>query len=127
MSRNAVDSVAGQYGRPGLSERIMSAVRGAFPEGASSEDLGDFDHFHPGGRAATEALAAAADPVHGSTVLDLGAGLGGPARWLATHFGCGVTCLDITPEYCEAAEALTEFTSLALLVDVRQGDAGDGR
>jgi ubiquinone/menaquinone biosynthesis C-methylase UbiE len=123
MSKKAVESVAGQYGRPGLAARIMSAVRQAFPEGASSDDLGDFDHFHPGGRAATEALAAAANPAYGSTVLDLGAGLGGPARWLTAHCGCRVTCLDITPEYCEAAEALTAFTGLASLVEVRQGDA----
>jgi SAM-dependent methyltransferase len=101
----------------------MSAVRKAFPAGASSDELGDFDHFHPGGRAATEALAAAADPAYGSTVLDVGAGLGGPGRWLAAHFECHVTCLDVTPEYCEAAEALTKFTGLATLVAVRQGDA----
>lgn len=123
MSEKTAESVAGQYGQPGLAERIMSAVRKAYPEGASSDDLGDFDHFHPGGRAATEALAAAADPVPGSTVLDVGAGLGGPGRWLATHFDCHVICLDITPEYCEAAEALTKFTDLASQVEVRQGDA----
>jgi ubiquinone/menaquinone biosynthesis C-methylase UbiE len=123
MSEKTVGSVAGQYGQRGLGERIMSAVRQAFPKGASSDDLGDFDHFHPGGRAATEALAAAADLARGSTVLDVGAGLGGPGRWLATHVDCRVTCLDITPEYCEAAEALTKFTGLESLVQVRQGDA----
>jgi ubiquinone/menaquinone biosynthesis C-methylase UbiE len=101
----------------------MSAVRHAFPDGAKSDDLGDFDHFHPGGRAATEALAAAAEPTPERVVLDLGAGLGGPARWLASHVGCHVVCVDITPEYCEAAEALTEFTGLTSLVEVRQGDA----
>lgn len=123
MSNGTVESVAEQYGRPGLAERIMSATRLAFPEGAASDDLGDFDHFHPGGRAATEALAAAANPRRGSIVLDVGAGLGGAARWLATHFDCHVMCLDLTPEYCEAAEALTKFTGLASLVEVRQGDA----
>jgi ubiquinone/menaquinone biosynthesis C-methylase UbiE len=110
-------------GRPCLVERIMSATRLAFPEGANSDDLGDFDQFHPGGRAATEALAAAANPTQGSIVLDVGAGLGGAARWLAAHFECHVTCLDLTSEYCEAAEALTKFTGLASLVKVRQGDA----
>lgn len=123
MSEKMVGSVAEQYGQRGLAERIMSAVRQAFPEGASSDDFGDFDHFHPGGRPATEALAAAAGPVPGSNVLDVGAGLGGPGRWLATHYDCHVTCLDITPEYCEAAEALTKFTDLTSQVEVRQGDA----
>ncbi len=123
MSKDRVQSVAGQYGRHGLAERIMTATRLAFPDGAASDDLGDFDQFHPGGRAATEALAAAADPKRGSIVLDVGAGLGGAARWLATHLDCHVTCLDLTPEYCEAAEALTDFTGLALLVEVHQGDA----
>lgn len=101
----------------------MSAVHKAFPDGATSDDLGDFDQFHPGGRASTEALAALADPIPGSSVLDLGAGLGGAARWLATHFDCRVTCLDLTPEYCEAAEALTKFTGLKSMVEIRQGDA----
>ena len=118
-----VESVAAQYGQPGLAERVMSAVRQAFPNGATADDLGDFDHFHPGGRAATEALARAANPDAESVVLDLGAGLGGPARWLATHVGCHVICLDVTPEYCKAAAALTKFTGLTSLVSVRQGDA----
>lgn len=115
--------MAGQYGRPGLAERIIRATRQAFPHGAVAADLGDFDHFHPGGRAATEALAAAANPARGSLVLDVGAGLGGAARWLAAHFDCQVTCLDLTPEYCEAADALTEFAGLTSLVKVLQGDA----
>jgi|ERR1700682_12649 len=123
MSEKTVGSVAEQYGQRGLAERIMSAVRQAFPEGASSDEFGDFDHYHAGGRAATEALAAAADPARGCIVLDVGAGLGGPGRWLATHYDCQVTCLDITPEYCEASEALTQFTGLASLVKVQQGDA----
>ena len=123
MSKEKVESVARQYGRPGLAERIVTAARLAFPKGAVSDDFGDFDHFHPGGRAATEALATAAGPIRGSLVLDVGAGLGGAARWLAAHFGCHVTCLDLTPEYCEAAEALTNFTGLASLVNVRRGDA----
>lgn len=101
----------------------MNATRQAFPEGATSDDLGDFDHFHPGGRAATEALAAAANAQRGNQVLDVGAGLGGAARWLAAHVDCHVTCLDLTPEYCQAAEALTKFTGLTSLVEVRQGDA----
>lgn len=123
MKNDTVQSVARQYGRPGLAERIMNATRLAFPDGAGSDDLGDFDHFHPGGRAATEALAAAVDPRRGSIVLDVGAGLGGAARWLVAHLDCHVTCLDLTPEYCEAAEALTNFTGLAPLIEVRQGDA----
>jgi ubiquinone/menaquinone biosynthesis C-methylase UbiE len=123
MNEKMDEAVAAQYGHAGLAERVMSAVRQAFPDGATSDDLGDFDQYHPGGRAATEALAAAAEPTSESVVLDLGAGLGGPARWLASHIGCHVVCVDITPEYCEAAEALTEFTGLASLVEVRQGDA----
>src|SRR3989442_6509172 len=110
MSKEKVESVARQYGRPGLAKRIMTAARIAFPKGAVSDDFGDFDHVHPGGRAATEALATAAAPIRGSLVLDVGAGLGGAACLLAPHFGCHVTCPYLTSGYREAAEAMTRLT-----------------
>jgi SAM-dependent methyltransferase len=56
-------------------------------------------------------------------VLDLGCGIGGPSRYLAKTFGCHVTGLDLTPEFCRVAAMLAERTGLADYVDYRQGDA----
>jgi SAM-dependent methyltransferase len=66
-----------------------------------------------------EALGLTAD----SHVLDLGSGLGGPARTLAELTGCAVTGIDLTPEFCEVATALSEWTGLAGRTRFRVGDA----
>jgi SAM-dependent methyltransferase len=59
----------------------------------------------------------------GTRVLDVGAGLGGPARLLAHRRGCRVTCVDLTPEFCAAARLLTAMTGLSERVDVVEADA----
>jgi ubiquinone/menaquinone biosynthesis C-methylase UbiE len=58
-------------------------------------------------------------------VLDLGAGLGGPARLLASRYGCRVTAVELTEEYCEVARLLDKLTGMEDLVGVRRGDALD--
>ena len=86
-------------------------------------DLAPVDEFHIRGRAATleivEALGLTAD----SHVLDLGSGLGGPARTLAEVTGCTVTGVDLTPEFCEVATALSEWTGLSDRTRFQVGDA----
>ena len=131
-SENNDSEVIKQYGRAGLAGRIVSAVRTALPEEVTADDLAALDHFHSGGLASTEKLASVSGIRRKTRVLDVGAGIGGPARWLASHFGCHVTCLDLTPEYCRAAEELTQLTGLGKLVEIRRGDAlampfGDGQ
>jgi SAM-dependent methyltransferase len=58
-------------------------------------------------------------------VLDVGGGLGGAARVLAREFGCPVTVLDLTTEYCRVGEQLTAWTGLADRVTFRHGNALD--
>ncbi len=87
------------------------------------EDLAPLEEFHIGGRRASTELAEMAAWAPGCRVLDVGAGLGGPARLLAARFGCLVTALDVTEEYCRAAEMLTKATGLTDRVTVRQGSA----
>ena len=57
--------------------------------------------------------------------LSVGCGIGGPARTLAAEFGCRVTGLDLTEEYCRAAEMLTTLVGLGEEVTARQGSALD--
>ena len=86
-------------------------------------DLVPVDEFHIRGRAASleiiEALGVTAD----AHVLDLGSGLGGPARTLAELTGCRVTGVDLTAEFCEVATALSEWTGLSLRTRFQVGDA----
>ncbi len=97
------------YGQPGLLEALDAALaRCAGGADAAAGALARADEFHPGGRAATEELARLAGLGAGARVLDLGCGIGGPARWLrrATGPGGAVTAVDAVAEYCRAARAL---------------------
>ena len=58
-------------------------------------------------------------------MLDIGCGIGGPARWIAARTGCRVTGIDLTPEFVEAAGALNQATAMAGQVRCLQGSALD--
>ncbi|MBW2560940.1 MAG: class I SAM-dependent methyltransferase, partial [Deltaproteobacteria bacterium] len=85
-------------------------------------DTASFDEFHIRGREATRELAKLAEVHKGMTVLDLGCGVGGPARTLAVEFGCRVWGIDLLDEYCRCAALLTERVGLAEMVTFRQAD-----
>lgn len=115
------------YGRGDLVNTILDALRaaGKDPNYLTTEDLASVDQFHTRGRRATLDLARLAGVSPGTRVLDVGGGLGGPARTLANEFGCTVEVLDITEEFCRAGEALTARTGLDRLVSFRHGSALD--
>lgn len=116
-----------QYGQPGLSARILSTLRAAGKDvdALTLDDLAPFDQLHAGGREATRALARKAELRPGMRVLDIGSGIGGPARTLAAEFGCQVVGLDLTATFCEAAELLSRKVGLADRVSFKQGNALD--
>jgi SAM-dependent methyltransferase len=86
-------------------------------------ELAPVDQFHTAGREATIELARRASLPAGATVLDVGGGIGGPARTLASDFGCAVTVLDLTEAFCRAGEVLTDLTGLSALVNFCHGVA----
>jgi len=96
---------------------------GRDPGQISTTDLATFDEFHIRGRNATLELAQQMKLKPGDHVLDIGSGLGGPARTLAENFDCHVTGIDITPEFCRAARIFSEWVKLDDRVDFQQGDA----
>ena len=81
------------------------------------------DHFHSGGKAATVRLARLFGARPGLRVLDVGGGLGGPARTLAVEYGCDVTVVDLTESYVHAARVLTARLGLGERVRHEVGDA----
>jgi ubiquinone/menaquinone biosynthesis C-methylase UbiE len=91
--------------------------------GLRPEDLFDFDQDHYGGLAAVEALARRAAIATGSRVLDVCAGLGGPARVLARRQGCRVVALELNHRRAAGAARLTACVGLSGLVRVVRGDA----
>ncbi len=116
-------SVARHYGRRSLLDDVEVALERAGLHGRrlTPADLAPLDHFHSGGVAATRALAQWISPA--SRVIDVGGGIGGAARLLATEFDCRVSVVDLTPEYCEVGARLTERCGLPDRVSFHVGDA----
>ena len=123
-----MNAVAQFYAGPGdLVAAISSALEAAGIDRTALRppDLAPVDEFHIRGRAATVEIAHELGLTADSTVLDLGSGLGGPARTLAEITGCTVTGVDLTPEFCEAASALSEWTGMSDRTRFQVGDATD--
>ena len=99
------------------------ARRGKDLSALTPEDLFDLDQDHYGGLAAVEALARLGGVGPDSRVLDLCCGLGGPARFLASRFGCRVTGVDLTHSRCASAARLTRLVGLRARVSFVGGDA----
>lgn len=115
------------YDRHPISEQqVLAAVarrRGARPGRLTTEDLFAFDQDHYGGLEAVATLARRAAVGAASRVLDVCAGLAGPARFLAWAIGCRVTAIELNPARAAGAARLTRLVALADLVRVVRGDA----
>lgn len=119
------ENVRAHYDRKGLGASILEALEKAGKDvhALTVGDLAPIEEFHIGGRKATMELARLAELSEGTQVVDVGCGIGGPARALAHYFGCEVVGVDLTEAFCDAATLLTERTGLSRRVTIRQGNA----
>ena len=119
------DVTAHYAGSGALIDGIRAALTGAGVtlEGVPTTALAPVDEFHIRGRAATLEIAEALQVHADSHVLDMGSGLGGPARTLAEVVGCRVTGVDLTPEFCDVAVELSQWTGLSDRTQFEVGDA----
>lgn len=116
------------YSARDIESRILAALRaaGMDPDGRlSPEELGALDHFHTGGLRASRELMALSRIGSGDRVLDIGAGLAGPARMLAHALGCRVDCIDLSPDFCAGAALLNRLTGLEERIAIHRGSALD--
>ena len=123
-----IDQVATHYsGSGGLAEKIAESLRSAGKNlnELKTADLVTVDEFHIRGRKATLELAEQMLLSKDTHVLDIGSGLGGPARTLAEEYGCHVTGLDLTQAFCDAAKVMSDWVNLGERVAFQQGDATD--
>lgn len=119
------NSIIEHYGTSDLVAQVEDALRQAgWGDGPSAWDaLAPLDQFHVGGIAATTALAARLGIKPGSSLLDIGCGLGGPSRHLASVHGCSVTGIDLSRPFIDLAIMLTEQARLSHRVRHVAGDA----
>lgn len=122
---DVLDGVRAHYRATGLTERLKTALAAFGPEDQrlTPQQLGALDQFHTRGLAATDELAKLAGITADTFVLDVGSGVGGPARYLAENFGCRVVGIDLSEPFVDAARYLTERTGQAAQVSFQAGSA----
>ncbi len=89
----------------------------------SLDDMSVIDEFHIGGRQASEGFLSQLQLKEQSLVLDVGCGLGGPARFVADRFGCSVSGIDLTAEYVDTGNVISNWVGLDKKVILQQGSA----
>jgi SAM-dependent methyltransferase len=123
----ARQQVADHYHQPALLNSILSALReeGKDPDNLKPQTIIGLGELHIRGHEATRELAMQMGLNHEMKVLDVGCGVGGPSRFLAAQYGCQVTGIDLTEEYCKTARDLAERVRLSEYLTYRQADALD--
>lgn len=116
--------VSTHYTTGALEQKILGALRnaGKDPARLTSDDIAPLDNFHLGGRQAIEDLSRFMHLNPEMHLLDVGCGVGGPARYFAEQ-GCRVSGLDLTEEFVQVAESLTRMLKLEGQAQFRQGSA----
>ena len=123
-----IDGVAAWYDAHPINEQqIVDKLQrdGHDLENLTEEILLNYDQDHYGGIEANDALAQVAGIDDSCHVLDLGSGMGGPARYQSHRTGCRVTGLDLTASRVAGARHLTELAGLADRVSYEVGNALD--
>jgi len=118
-------SVTNHYSRGDLLLRLNAALAddGVDPTRPQIDTLAPYDQFHGRGMEATQEIAAMLKAAPMDHLLDIGSGIGGPARYMAHRFGCQVTGIDLTAEFCEVARHLTRLLAMDSQVSFELGDA----
>jgi ubiquinone/menaquinone biosynthesis C-methylase UbiE len=117
--------VTAHYSGGHLLERLNAALRddGVDPFRPDIDALAPYDQFHGRGVEATQEMADSLAIAATDHILDVGSGIGGPARYLARRFGCRVTGIDLTAEFCEVARHLTRLLRMDDNVEFHLGNA----
>lgn len=121
----AQQDVSKHYTHGNLVAAIRSGIEslGKTINSVTVDDLAPVDEFHIGGRQASEDFLGQLDLTSEKQVLDVGCGLGGAARFVASHYGCQVTGIDLTPEFIETGKVVCGWVGLNSRVSLHQGNA----
>ena len=117
--------VSTHYTHGNLIAAIRSGIEslGKTVNSVTVDDLAPVDEFHIGGRQASEHFLGQLDLTPEKHILDVGCGLGGPARFAASRYQCRVDGIDLTPEYIETGRVLCGWVGLSDRISLHQGSA----
>ena len=117
-------AISDHWGTGDVYSRILDAMQAAGIDASAVtlEQLAPMDHFHARGFPATKDLADTLPVKPGQHILDIGSGLGGPARYIARRFDCRVDGIDITAPFVDAANKLNALVGMQDAVSFRVGD-----
>ncbi|MER9423970.1 methyltransferase domain-containing protein [Mesorhizobium sp. M0317] len=124
---SAESGIARHYDVSDLEQHILAVLADTGVEIAHlrAGDLESVDEFHIGGIAATRELIGQMGLKPGARLLDIGSGVGGPARFAANNAGADVTGIDLTQSYVDIATSLSKRVGMADKVRFVQGSALD--
>lgn len=119
------DLVADHYTHGSLLDAIRQGIEklGKTEATVTLEDLGPVEEFHIGGREASAEFLDQLDLAPDESVLDVGCGLGGVARFAASHYGSRITGVDLTPEFVMTGQVMNTWVNLQDRVTLEQGSA----
>lgn len=118
--------VVGHYSKqPALADLLLERLHqeGKLPGSMTTKEFTGIDQLHVRGRQAVLELATAMKLKPNQRVLDIGSGLGGPARTIAENRGCHITGIDLTSTYNQVATMLSRLTGLTAKTSFTTGDA----
>jgi ubiquinone/menaquinone biosynthesis C-methylase UbiE len=124
-STSMKNSITEHYTHGQLLDRILRGVKaiGKTPTTVTVDDLAPVDEFHIGGRQASEDFICQLELSADDHALDIGCGLGGTSRFVASCIGCRVSGIDLTPEFVSTGQSLCDWVGLSGQVELHQGDA----
>ncbi|MEK1890508.1 MAG: class I SAM-dependent methyltransferase [Phyllobacterium sp.] len=119
------EQVARHYTHGSLEQAILAALTasGKDIDNLAASDLAPVDEFHFGWLPATIELGKSLGIEPNMHLLDVGCGIGGPARYLAETYECRVTGVDVTDEFIDVAWALTDRCGLDDRIEFHQASA----
>lgn len=119
------NSITEHYTHGKLLDQILRGIEaiGKTPATVTVDELAPVDEFHIGGRQASEEFISQLELSADDHTLDVGCGIGGTSRFVASRFGCRVTGIDLTPEFISTGQSLCDWVGLSGQVKLHQGDA----
>lgn len=122
---NNINLIKDPYSITNLLPSILKAIKAAGKDinNLTLKDLAPVDAFHIRGIESTKEIAELIKIIPAYNILDIGCGLGGSARYLASNYGCHITGIDITEEYCKTATGLSKLLNLEDKTEFHHADA----